>query len=288
MRPVSILIFSLAASSLLFASACSWKEPPDLSPVREGNMKSQVIQYLGEPEQSWEFDEHTVTLHYLGIPAGDQADFNQESAYLTGYTLGLATPFILAEAAGHKDEHGIFLLSCFDDEDRFLSSVQRTGLESATQHVERFAEINCTEVGKLEERARSGEAGAQEACNLPVSEAMQLDAATLSEQALSCRGSGRLTQWNWECLAAHQGESDSQYRIAGYYKFGLVPIQSDVVAAYKWYSLASMNGSESASNYLGFVAQQMTPAEIAEAEHLVAEWKPAPAECEVEGTQAEN
>jgi hypothetical protein len=36
-----------------------------------------------------------------------------------------------------------------------------------------------------------------------------------------------------------------------------------------------------------FIAE-MTPDQIIEAERLVAEWKPNPAACEVEGEQAEN
>ena len=36
------------------------------------------------------------------------------------------------------------------------------------------------------------------------------------------------------------------------------------------------------------LAEEMTPDQIAEAERLVAEWEPNPAECEVEGEQAEN
>ncbi len=252
MKATAALISSLAASSILFVSACSWKVPPDLSPVREANTKNQVVQYLGEPEQSWQFDEYAVTLHYLGIPKSDQADFNQSAAFATGYTLGLATPFVLVEAAGHKNEHGIFLLSCFDDEDRLLSTTQKRGLQSATQHVERFAEMACMRT-----------------CETPFTQAVRLSAEEQVQISRSCHADNVRVL----CFAAHQGHTDAQNTLAYWYSVGHEPIDQDFVRAYLFYGLAGREGAKER------MASKLTPDQIAEAERLVAEWEPNPADC---------
>ncbi len=132
-----------------------------------------------------------------------------------------------------------------------------------------------------EEERESGPA-MLEACKQPFSEAIQLDTATLYKRALSCRKFGTLIRWNWECLAAHQGDSDSQNWIAGYYRYGLDPIQLNLVAAYKWYSLAAKDGDATTISLRDVFSRQLTPDQIAEAERLVAAWEPNPAECEIE------
>ncbi len=127
-----------------------------------------------------------------------------------------------------------------------------------------------------------------EACKQPFSEVIQLDTATLYKRALSCRRFGTLIRWNWECLAAHQGDSDSQNWIAGYYRYGLDPIQLNLVAAYKWYSLAAKDGDATTISLRDVFSRQLTPDQIAEAERLVAEWEPNPAECEIETADTTN
>ncbi len=58
--------------------------------------------------------------------------------------------------------------------------------------------------------------------------------------------------------------------------------------AYKWFSLAAIAGDNSAKWSRDQLSPQMDPAQIAEAERLVAEWEPNPAECETIRTRAEN
>ena len=72
-----------------------------------------------------------------------------------------------------------------------------------------------------------------------------------------------------------------------YFNRGETPQGHVLVQAYKWSKLAMINGVEggvAVSNR----SRKMTPDQIAEAERLVAEWEPNPAECEAIGTQAEN
>ena len=52
-------------------------------------------------------------------------------------------------------------------------------------------------------------------------------------------------------------------------------VPEDKVQAYFWYSLAAAKGSETAQKNQGAIAKKMLPEQIAEAERLVAEWKPA-------------
>ncbi len=65
-------------------------------------------------------------------------------------------------------------------------------------------------------------------------------------------------------------------------------MSKDLVLAYFWYSLALDSGGTSAANRQVDLKQTMTRDQITEAEQLVAEWRPNPAECEVIRVQAEN
>ena len=49
-----------------------------------------------------------------------------------------------------------------------------------------------------------------------------------------------------------------------------------------WYSLAASNGHPAGGHHRDWLADQLTPEQIAEAERLVEEWEPG--ECELEGS----
>ncbi len=72
-----------------------------------------------------------------------------------------------------------------------------------------------------------------------------------------------------------------------YYQYyqGETPQGPDLVQAYKWFKLGMVNDGEGSVTYH---SRKMTPDQLAEAERLVAEWEPNPAECETIGAQAEN
>ncbi len=83
-----------------------------------------------------------------------------------------------------------------------------------------------------------------------------------------------------------------------YYNRGETPQGHVLVQAYKWFKLAKVNDGEGSLNttqHLNIIigsitvlSRKMAPDQLAEAERLVAEWEPNPAECEAIGTQAEN
>jgi TPR repeat protein len=77
----------------------------------------------------------------------------------------------------------------------------------------------------------------------------------------------------WFRLAADQGEALAQTKIGIMYDDGQ-GVPQDIVQAYKWYSLAATNGDKPAPQLRDSIANQMTPAQIAEAQKLAQEWKP--------------
>ena len=77
----------------------------------------------------------------------------------------------------------------------------------------------------------------------------------------------------WFRLAADQGEALAQTKIAIMYDDGQ-GVPQDIVQAYKWYSLAATNGDKPAAELRDTIANQMIPAQIAEAQKLAREWKP--------------
>jgi hypothetical protein len=113
------------------------------------------------------------------------------------------------------------------------------------------------------------------------------------------------------CLSAHQGYHNAQrFMASGYwhgdplfeadyfrayrflslapkeYRSGEPLFRSDYAQAYKWYSLGISAGAEY-SRPRGALSTMMTSSQITKAERLVVEWKPNPAECEIQ-TQVEN
>ena len=77
----------------------------------------------------------------------------------------------------------------------------------------------------------------------------------------------------WFRLAADQGEALAQTKMAIMYDEGQ-GVPKNFVQAYKWYSLAATNGDKPAPQLRDLIANQMTPAQIAEAQRLAREWKP--------------
>jgi len=76
-------------------------------------------------------------------------------------------------------------------------------------------------------------------------------------------------------LAANQNHGLGQHYLGRLYAIGSVSGSPDLVKAYLWYDLAASNGrSLAARNKEQDIASKMSPAQIAEAEQLVAEWRP--------------
>lgn len=82
----------------------------------------------------------------------------------------------------------------------------------------------------------------------------------------------------WYLLAANQGDVFAQNNIAFLYQWGR-GVPRDRVLAYMWFNIASGTGdrlmSEVSAERRDYISQQMTNAEIAEAQRLAREWMAA-------------
>ncbi len=77
----------------------------------------------------------------------------------------------------------------------------------------------------------------------------------------------------WYRLAAVQGLDRAQFNLGIMYATGR-GVQQDYVQAYLWFSLAAAQGHGSAQKFRDNVlAEDMTPAQLVDAERLAREWK---------------
>jgi TPR repeat protein len=79
----------------------------------------------------------------------------------------------------------------------------------------------------------------------------------------------------WFRQAAAQGHGSGQSNLGVMYSKGL-GVARDPVLALMWWSLAVQNGYVNASKFRDQIAPLLTPEQIAEAQRLAREWKPAP------------
>jgi TPR repeat protein len=85
---------------------------------------------------------------------------------------------------------------------------------------------------------------------------------------------------SWYRRAAEQGNALAQIRLARMYAEG-PGLARDDIQAFRWFAVAAARGADSydrtnAAKGRDTTATKMTPAQVAEAERLVREWKPKP------------
>ena len=78
----------------------------------------------------------------------------------------------------------------------------------------------------------------------------------------------------WFRKAAEQGHAVAKLQLGVMYAEGR-GVQQDYVLAHMWFSLAAAQGEQRAVQVLAMAEQRMTPAQIAEAQKLARDWKPA-------------
>jgi len=78
------------------------------------------------------------------------------------------------------------------------------------------------------------------------------------------------TAFKWYTLAAEQGHAYAQSKLGVMYGTGQGVIQ-DNVYAHMWGNIAASNGNENGGKLRDFVAKEMTPSQIAEAQDLAQE-----------------
>ncbi len=77
----------------------------------------------------------------------------------------------------------------------------------------------------------------------------------------------------WYRRAAEQGHAGVQFNLGLMYRKGR-GVRQDYVQAHMWVNLAAAQGDEKARKARDKLAEQLTPAQIAEARRLAREWKP--------------
>lgn len=78
----------------------------------------------------------------------------------------------------------------------------------------------------------------------------------------------------WYRRAAEQGVPDAMSNLGYMYDEGR-GVERDYVQSYKWFLLALRNGNENAAAHLRILEESyLTPAQVAEAKRLAAEWTP--------------
>ena len=264
MKAAATAVLALALAPFLQACGelghCSRFYAPEFSAAEQQITRNDVITNLGEPmETITSEDGHRVDIYEYDRQCG-----------------GFVTVWLFPVFPYYVEKDQMFTVE-YGPDGSYLTAevwpdVENPGIIIATYEL-RFKK-------DAERRVRL------EVCSLPFSEAIQLDAATQYERGLSCKEFGRLTEFYWECLAAHQGFAEARLLLGKHYKRGFDPISQDSVRAYLWFSL--VGDMKNAVRYKDQQASVMTAAQLAEAERLVAEWKPNPAVCETIGAQAEN
>lgn len=76
----------------------------------------------------------------------------------------------------------------------------------------------------------------------------------------------------WYQKAAKQGSIDAQFNLGLIYATGK-GVPSDAVSAYMWFSLVASDGDPQAMRNVAQLKQRMTPNEVTQARHKLAEWQ---------------
>jgi TPR repeat protein len=85
------------------------------------------------------------------------------------------------------------------------------------------------------------------------------------------RNLGRAVYWFRK--AAEQGIAKAQFLLAEMYNKGW-GVQKNTVLSYMWNSIAAAQGHKSAAKRLEIIGKHMTPAQLAKAKAMAANWKP--------------
>jgi hypothetical protein len=276
---------SIAAALILvgglFIAGCAvlpGVNPTDLSSVQEETAaRSEVETALGEPDLSRATDKGRIDAYLYDRGADVETYFSANPmTWLMLPAIWLGTPFIYA---GKVDEQESYLTVVYDKQDRVVDYAVWPNAETPE-------EANTFYERRAEDRAQlDRELATAEACAKDFAKGVrECDAEAIYELAYKLNDLSKA--WRFYCVSAHHGHDKARYALGNYYRWGRGLISPEPVRAYLWYTLAG--DTKKSLQFKEQVASEMTHDQIAEAERLVAEWQPNPAECEVEGKQAEN
>jgi TPR repeat protein len=78
---------------------------------------------------------------------------------------------------------------------------------------------------------------------------------------------------HWYRKAAEQGNAIAQIQLGNMYRLGK-GVPQNYILAYMWFDISARGGNANAKDLRRVVAGDMSPAEIAEAKRMSAEWRP--------------
>ncbi len=248
MRAVTTVVSVLAVGLFVQACAaedmgCSREEAPEFSAAEEQITRNDVVADLGEPIETFESEDGRRV---------DIYEYDQFCAFAPLFPLPIAFP------TGLPDQ---MLTVEYGPDGSFLTAEVLPYAETPEDAYKRHV--------KLEEE-----------CNLPYSEAIQLDAGTQLQVASSCEQHGYSYEVadRWRCLAARTGDGAFKRQLGMHYRDSAEPTK-DFIEAYKLFSLAVAEGERSALWSRDHLARQMSEDDISKAQRLVAEWQPNSAKC---------
>lgn len=276
-KVLAAVLLSIGVQSLVGCTYVPAVEPTDLSVVRDKiATRAEVEAVLGEPVASRTENEGSVSVYsYNSGARGEIEELGKCTpecisplAFLMFPVAWASTPIMYANKS--VEQQG-YLVVVYSVDDKIVRYKRRTGdtdidllLNSETVQLQ-LSEQSQAYINDVQTRAMSGDPDAM--------------------YEMASKGLWRTVseKRRWYCLAAHAGHSQ------GRYKFGLYrEDKRKFVQAYVWYALSLKTGSnQQAARKSQKLSKKMTPAQITEAEHLVAKWAPNPEECEVYAGQSE-
>jgi len=268
---------------VLFVQGCTYVpsiEPTDLSAAYEETAtRSEIEAVLGEPVESRVTDNGSISIYKynrgargefeapLGGPGGCNEALCLPAFLLVQTFVWASTPLLYANK---KDKQKRFLAVVYSADDPPII-LQLSGNDDPDALMDSVV-ANLQRITQLTLRAEEGDPDAQ--LN-PLADAQLKLAFTAPKDQ----------RQKWLCLAAHGGNAKAQDLMMYSYRYGLPPLKEGEVQALKWEMLAKASGYTNPT-ILKETKPTMRPEQIAEAERLVAEWKPNPAECEREAKLA--
>jgi hypothetical protein len=227
-------------------------EPPFREEVLEsllGSTKEEVLQQLGQPIRRLKGGDETYFIYRGRVDVAGIA------------IIGLPMPW-------WSDTQVCSMLEFGGDQRlrRFETYGDYVGFHTPKSCIEAFWSPDEAEALKMRDQQARAERGDPRA---------QVDLSFM----LGSRGDDK-GAWHWICQAASQDYGPAQRWIGKAYFYERWSAPRDLVKAYLWCALAEANEAPCGSLVRTGMADEMTPEQIAEAERLVKEWQPNPAECE--------
>jgi hypothetical protein len=301
-------------------------EPTDIEPIRtKVATRAETEAILGEPEETLQTNVGVINIYsydagadgnFEGVafegPSSGRRGLEETLVFYALFSpiLWVGTPFMYAEKAGQQTRYVAIVYSADDKINYYIlgHSIEPLG-ERAVVEWELVSQcpLPYSEAVLLDADTQWALATA---CPDPTNQKwLRLAAENGQREAMYTLGheheAGTLEKWHWVCLAATQGHAKARHETGHYYETGENPVSQDLVRSYVWYSLAETSGyQEAGTSYKKtdtgmkccfsdisrreIVAENLAADQITEADRLVAEWDPNPAECDIEAAKSDN